>query len=419
VRIVTQESKSKKAAGEYFAAKQNTHRPSPTRADGLRARDKDFLMVLQTRIQIKMEIRIMNRNRKTKEIPVCVLAVACILFAAMRNAKADFVFGEPENLGATVNSAYRDGISDMSSDGLELYFESNRPGGQGETDIWITKRATADDLWEPVVNLGAPVNGSHLDWGPSVSRDGLTLYFSSDRPGGSGSADIYVTTRATAEDPWEEAVNLGPIVNGPAWDHCPSTSEDGLTLVFGSTREKTGTSYSNLCYLYVTTRPTINDPWEEPIRLGSTINPGLSYDSDYASISEDGLSLYFRLWSSDETALWVATRTLVTDTWNRTVNLGLRGVSPRFSADGSIMYFSSRAYGGYGDADLFQVPVGPVVDLNSDGIVDASDMRIIVDNWGTDEPLCDIGPTPFGDGVVDVQDLIVLAKHLFEETTPL
>jgi hypothetical protein len=58
--------------------------------------------------------------------------------------------------------------------------------------------------------------------------------------------------------------------------------------------------------------------------------------------------------------------------------------------------------------------VHPVVDLNSDGIVDAQDMCIIVDNWGTDNSLCDIGPMPWGDGIVDVQDLIVLAEHLFE-----
>jgi len=353
----------------------------------------------------------LNGKKKTLVLMGCIGA----LLVGANIAKADFTFGEPVNLGPTVNSAYIDGISDMSSDGLELYLESNRPGGQGEIDIWITKRATVDDLWEPPVNLGAPVNGSHSAWGPCIARDGLTLYFSSGQPGGAGNADIYVTRRATTEDPWEEPVNLGPIVNGPVWDHCPSISEDGLTLIFGSNREKIGTSYSDLCYIYVTTRPTINDPWEEPIRLGSAINPGLAYDSDYASISEDGLSLYFRLWSSGGTALWVATRTSVTDTWNRTINLGLDGVSPRFSADGSTMYFSSRSYGGYGDADLFQVSVGPVVDLNSDRIVDASDMCIILDHWGENYPLCDIGPMPWGDGVVDVQDLIVLAEHLFEE----
>ena len=49
--------------------------------------------------------------------------------------------------------------------------------------------------------------------------------------------------------------------------------------------------------------------------------------------------------------------------------------------------------------------IEPVVDLNTDGIVNAADMRIIVDDWGTYEPLCDIGPMPWGDGIIDVKDL--------------
>jgi hypothetical protein len=57
----------------------------------------------------------------------------------------------------------------------------------------------------------------------------------------------------------------------------------------------------------------------------------------------------------------------------------------------------------------------PIIDFNGDGIVDAADICIMVDHWGTDEPLCDIGPMPWGDGIVDVQDLIVLSEHLFEE----
>jgi hypothetical protein len=65
--------------------------------------------------------------------------------------------------------------------------------------------------------------------------------------------------------------------------------------------------------------------------------------------------------------------------------------------------------------DIWEVSIEPVVDLNGDGVVDAADMCIIVDNWGTDNPLCDIGPKPWGDGIVDVQDLIVIAEHLFEE----
>ncbi len=56
----------------------------------------------------------------------------------------------------------------------------------------------------------------------------------------------------------------------------------------------------------------------------------------------------------------------------------------------------------------------PTPDFNGDGIVDAADMCMMIDYWGTDESLYDIAPSPFGDGIVDVQDLIVLAEHLFE-----
>jgi len=73
------------------------------------------------------------------------------------------------------------------------------------------------------------------------------------------------------------------------------------------------------------------------------------------------------------------------------------------------------AYGGTSQASRSLSDAGNVADLNRDGIVDSADMRIMVDHWGTDEPLCDIGPMPWGDGIVDVQDLIVLAEHLFEE----
>jgi len=60
----------------------------------------------------------------------------------------------------------------------------------------------------------------------------------------------------------------------------------------------------------------------------------------------------------------------------------------------------------------------PSPDLNGDGIVDCADMCIIIDYWLTSEPSCDLAPTPFGDGIVDVQDLIALAEHLFEEIFP-
>jgi hypothetical protein len=60
----------------------------------------------------------------------------------------------------------------------------------------------------------------------------------------------------------------------------------------------------------------------------------------------------------------------------------------------------------------------PIVDFNGDGIVDSADMCMMIDYWGTDEQLYDIAPPPSGDGIVDVQDLILLSEHLFEEIYP-
>ena len=98
-----------------------------------------------------------------------------------------------------------------------------------------------------------------------------------------------------------------------------------------------------------------------------------------------------------------------------TVNSSSPELHPEISSDGSTLYFGSYRPGGLGDSDIWQVSLEPIVDFNGDGIVDATDMCVMVDHWGTDNSLCDIGPMPWGDGVVDVKDLIVLAESLLED----
>lgn len=116
--------------------------------------------------------------------------------------KADLVFAEPRNLGPIVNSPSGEGPSCISPDGLEFYFSSDRPGGSGSYDIWITKRKTTDEDWGPPVNLGPTVNTGQEDALACISSDGLSLFFYSNRPGGLGDHDIYVTTRETVNDDW-------------------------------------------------------------------------------------------------------------------------------------------------------------------------------------------------------------------------
>jgi len=95
-----------------------------------------------------------------------------------------------------VNTASVEGQSNVRRDGLELFFFSNRPGSLAN-DIYSASRASTADDWSNPVNLGPAVNGvaTSSETRPSLSWDGTTLYFGSNRAGGEGDADHYVTTR--------------------------------------------------------------------------------------------------------------------------------------------------------------------------------------------------------------------------------
>ena len=95
------------------------------------------------------------------------------------------------NLGPTVNSPYHEIGPTLSADGLILFLTSERPGGYGSRDIWVTTRKTTDDQWATPMNLGPPINTSAFDQIPIISPDGSTLYFSSMRPGGYGGLDVW------------------------------------------------------------------------------------------------------------------------------------------------------------------------------------------------------------------------------------
>jgi hypothetical protein len=352
-------------------------------------------------------------------LTVRLLTILGLLFVGGRSAKADFTFGTPANLGPVINTSSDDAGPSMSTDGLELYLDGDRPGGQGGYDIWLTRRTTPNDPWGAPVNPGPPLNRSAHDFAPSISADGLELHFSSNR---SGAIDIWVATRATISDPWAEPVKIGPAVNSSSDDIGPSISADGLELYFASTRSGGLGRFD----LWVTKRETIYDPWGEAVHLGPTVNSSVSDNSP--CISPDGLLLFFeskRPGGYGNYDLWFTRRATKDDDWGAAENLGptinsaLREYIPCVSPDGRQLYFIVVNHpDGFGGYDIWQTSIDPIVDLNSDGIVDALDICIIVDYWGTDEPLCDIGPMPWGDGIVDVQDLIVLAEHLFEVVPP-
>ena len=182
-----------------------------------------------------------------------------------------------------------------TSDGLEVYFSdsgTDRPGGHGRYDLWMKKRATVEENWGPAVNLGAKVNGEYDEFWPAILSDGLELYFSGygrdhTRPGGHGRADMWVVRRTTRYDPWGEPVNLGDTVNTASFDGRLMMSADGLLLFFES--DRTG-GYGEWD-LYVMRRPSLADPWQDPVNLGPIVNSPAS--EECACISFDASTLYF------------------------------------------------------------------------------------------------------------------------------
>lgn len=94
-----------------------------------------------------------------------------------------------------LSSPYRDTHPTIRRDGLEIFISSNRPGSFGFIDLWVSTRPTTHDAWSTPVNLGPTINTQNQERAPYLSDDGETLLFTSDRPGGSGNDDFYMVTR--------------------------------------------------------------------------------------------------------------------------------------------------------------------------------------------------------------------------------
>ncbi len=351
-----------------------------------------------------------------------VVFAAAIVLGYGGSVYADFTFGTPTNLGPIVNTPSAEQSVSISTDGLTIFFDSNRFNDYYDPDIWVTTRETISDPWEPPVHLGPIVNTSFSDATPSISADGLSLYFASDRPVESGEDDIWdiwITTRQKIEDEWMTPENLGRTVNIEAHDFAPSISADGLSLYFASERPGGSGGFD----IWVASRKTQDDDWDTPVNLGPTVNTS-SIDF-IPSISADGLVLFFTRQKdpmSEDYDIWVTRRTTVHDDWGTPdplpINTLYEEACTSITADGRELFFTSDRPGGFGDADIWQASIDPVVDFNGDGKINTEDLLIMINKWGSSERLCDIGPMPWGDGVVDMKDLTVFIEYWEQENFP-
>jgi len=122
----------------------------------------------------------------------------------------------------------------ISCDGRVLYFSSNRPGGLGGTDIWVSVKQK-DGTWSNPSNLGAPINTDKDEESPFISNDGNRLFFSSTGHIGFGGQDIFMSTFDKYRG-WSNAFNLGPKINSPFEELGFVLTADGLSGYFASDR---------------------------------------------------------------------------------------------------------------------------------------------------------------------------------------
>ncbi|MDB4655382.1 OmpA family protein [Flavobacteriales bacterium] len=202
------------------------------------------------------------------------------------------------NFGEPINTDDNEGAQTITADGSQLFFIGcNRKDGKGSCDIYRALRK--GKKWGKPVNLDSPVNSSKWETQPSISADGKTLYFVSNRAGGYGGPDIWVTQLAPNNE-WTVPRNLGEEINTPFAEETPFIHPDGKTLYFTSNGH-VGMGEKDI-YM---TKKQADGSWSEPKNLGYPINT----------------------WN-DEQGLFVA-------------------------ATGENAYFSSDRKGGYGKLDLY------------------------------------------------------------------
>lgn len=156
---------------------------------------------------------------------------SCDLYWSQEKANG---WTKPAPFSNTINSSAWDSQPSISADGKSIIFSSRRPGGKGKEDLWITRR-NPNGKWTKPVNLGMPVNTGGVEQTPFFHPDGQTLYFCSDSLPGMGGQDLYMS-RLQPDSSWSTPLNLGYPINTAKDEVAMTVSLDGKTAYFATNR---------------------------------------------------------------------------------------------------------------------------------------------------------------------------------------
>lgn len=151
-----------------------------------------------------------------------------MLYESQRKSTRD-PWSDPVRLDASVNETICR-FPFLTGDGLTLLFTSSRRGGHGDYDIWITSRPTRDAPWVKPENLGPNINTGLKEESSTLSPDGLTLYFATNRVG--DNFDIWASRRPSKDAAFGKAEKIPPNVSTGGCDVGPRPTADGRSLLF-------------------------------------------------------------------------------------------------------------------------------------------------------------------------------------------
>jgi Tol biopolymer transport system component len=217
------------------------------------------------------------------------------LYAATRSSTSD-PFSASALIASVSNGLSNDSDPALSADGLTLYFQSDRGGGLGSGDIYVATRATLVTDFQPPSPVVA-VNTAQDDTQPALDADG-SLWLASTRGGGLGGYDLY---RAA----WMGSAFQSPTsvteLNSASDDWSPTLSVDGLTIFFASNRPGGAGNYD----IYTATRASMSVPFSAPTPVTELDTP----DNELPHwLSHDGCRLYLERSQAATYEIYVATR---------------------------------------------------------------------------------------------------------------
>lgn len=241
-------------------------------------------------------------------------------------------------LGPGINGARLVDHASISSDGLLLVMtRTENQQGQMRSQLWWSVRKSERDPFPAATPLPPEINSEGNDQTPFLSRDGLALWFASDRPGGAGRSDLYVSRRKSVNDPFERPVSLGPTINTADDETSPFVTADELTLLFavGGPRQ-----------IFQAKRKSKAESFSAPQRLAN-IND--MFWQEFPRLSQDGMTLVLVVskGGGEGQRLAAASRPTVDSDFSKPVDLGSvnRGMmsGPSLSGDETTLYFSTGA----------------------------------------------------------------------------